>query len=357
MKRKKEPIVIDCVDDIFKYCLLGSEKSFYVSNLVSPEIVILFIEMMSDDIEITYFDHREFVDSDNLNLKRNGRVEFKLNKKYIIYKQTYYYYSKNKKKYFTTMISKYIRIYCNYALYIQNYRFMQSKIFYASYENTTDLINEDEGLNISKQSIYLYEKASCNTFIADKEQKLWNKIKKLNIKASGYYHYDEEFIKINKEVYVRLSIIDAHTRIIINDILIEKKEFDKEYIKRFLTESLNGLPLDTIITDGHRSYPEIMDELGAKHQLCIFHIMSNLMKPLNKRVNILERKIESKENKIDAINNKIADLKEKYPYKQGRTPSCDTKACKNVQDRKKLKTEKSELRSKLNKYTKEKKMN
>lgn len=196
------------------------------------------------------------------------------------------------------MISDYIKNNCNYTNYIRNYRFMQSKIFYASYENTTDLINEDNDLNISKQSVYLYERESCSCFLAKKEQKLLEKIKKLDIKASGYYHYDEEYIKINKEFYVRLSIIDAHTCIIINDILIQKNKFNKEYVKKFLTESLDGLPLDTIITDGYKSYPEIIDELGVKHQLCIFHIMANLMKPLNKRLNTLNRKIESKENSI-----------------------------------------------------------
>ena len=56
-------------------------------------------------------------------------------------------------------------------------------------------------------------------------------IKKLNIKPSGYYSYDEEFIKINKKIYVRLALIDVHTKIIINDELIPKEQFNKEYIE------------------------------------------------------------------------------------------------------------------------------
>ena len=66
-------------------------------------------------------------------------------------------------------------------------------------------------------------------------------IKKLNIKSNGYYCYDEEFIKINKEIYARLTIIDAHTRVIINDQLYRKEEFNKKLIKKFITESLEGL--------------------------------------------------------------------------------------------------------------------
>ena len=253
----------------------------------------------------------------------------------------------------TTSWSQYINKNCNYSKNIQNYRFMQSQIFYASYENTTELINQDKNLNISKQSIYNYERKSCRTSLAEREAALWNEIKRLEIKESGYYHYDEEFIKINGDVYVRLSIIDAHTRIIINDIIIPKDQFNKEYIKEFFIDSLNGLELNTIITDGHRSYPEIIDELGAKHQLCTFHIMKNLMTPLNKKAHALEKRIESYETKIQKKQEKIDELKAKYPYKQGRPPKNDKKAYKNLEDRHQLKKKKSEYSSQLSQYRKE----
>lgn len=72
-----------------------------------------------------------------------------------------------------------------------------------------------------------------------------------------------------------------------------RDQFNKECIKTFLITSLNGFPLDTIITYGYRTYLQIIDEIGAKHQLYIFHIMGNLMKLINKRIHILERKIKS----------------------------------------------------------------
>ena len=95
---------------------------------------------------------------------------------------------------------------------------------------------------------------------------------------------------IYNEVYFRLSLIDAHTRIIINDGIIFKDQF-KDYIRYFLKDSLKGLKLDTIITDGHRAYPEIIDELKAKHQICRFHIMQTLMRPLMKKVRGIEKRI------------------------------------------------------------------
>ena len=325
MKHENKPTLVYCVDDLKKLVICGCENEIYVSNEMPPEIIMGFSEILSHEIKIIIFDPLEYREG-TINLKKNGRVQFKLNKTYTVYKQTYYYYSKNKRKYMTTMWGEYIKKNCNYTNYIQNYRFMQSQIFYASYDNTTELVNEDKKLNISRQSIYNYERESCRLFLAQREAELWKQIEKLEIKSSGYYHYDEEYIKINKEVYVRLSLI---------------------------TDSLKGLKLNTIITDGHRAYPEIIDELGAKHQLCRFHIMQTLMRPLTKKIRGLKRRIEGIENKINKKQEKIDKLKAEYPYKQGRPPKSDKKACKNVDNRKILNMEKSDLSSKLSKYEKE----
>ena len=162
---------------------------------------------------------------------------------------------------------------------------MCRKITYSSYGSKTEIVNEQFNLNISKQSIYLHEKELSPQYIYNKEQKILKEIEKLNIKPSGYYSYDEEFIKINKKIYVRLALIDVHTKIIINDELIPKEQFNKEYIEKFLKESTEGIKLKTIITDGYRSYPEIIESLDAKHQLCTFHIMQNLMVKLNPYIN------------------------------------------------------------------------
>ena len=86
---------------------------------------------------------------------------------------------------------------------------------------------------------------------------------------------------------------------IINDELIPKNQFDKEYIEKFLKESTKGIKLNTIITDGHGSYPEIIERLGVKHQLCIFQIMQNLMTKLNPYIHKKER---SKNRRIKEQN-------------------------------------------------------
>ena len=91
---------------------------------------------------------------------------------------------------------------------------------------------------MSRQTSYISQSALIDQYL-DKEEKRVNKlIKKLNIKPSGFYNYDGEFIKINKEIYVRMTIIDSYTRLIINDQIIRREEFTKETIKKYFKESL-----------------------------------------------------------------------------------------------------------------------
>ena len=122
---------------------------------------------------------------------------------------------------------------------------------------------------------------------------------------------------------------------IINDELIPKDQFNKEYIEKFLKESTRGIKLNTIITDGHRSYPEIIERLGAKHQLCTFHIMQNLMIKLNPYIHKKERIIESLTKSNEIKEAKIEELKNKIPSKKGRPKKSDIKTIKKHKKKKK----------------------
>ena len=351
MKSKnKKPTEIYCVEDLFKYYLFGQENLLYIYNTISPKIVDLFSEIMNTELFVIYFDYREYDPDFARTHVKNGLVEYKLNKKFIIYKQTYKYSSKNKEKFMTTMLPDYIDKYCNYTREIKKQGLMCTKITYSSYGSKTEIVNEQFNLNISRQSIYLHEKELSPQYIYNKEQEILKEIEKLNIKPSGYYSYDEEFIKINKKIYVRLALIDVHTKIIINDELIPKEQFNKEYIEKFLKESTEGIKLKTIITDGYRSYPEIIESLDAKHQLCTFHIMQNLMVKLNPYINAKKRLIESLTKSNEKKEAKIEELKSKITLKRGRPKNSDKKVKNNINKRKKLKSEIDENKEKIRKY-------
>lgn len=126
---------------------------------------------------------------------------------------------------------------------------------------------------MSRQTSYISQSSLIDQYLVEEENRINKLIKELNIKPSGFYNYDEEFLKINKEIYVCMTIIDAHTRLIINDQIIRKEEFTKETIKKYFKESLNGLKLNTIITDGYSAYPEIIEEILV-YFYSFFHLAS-----------------------------------------------------------------------------------
>ena len=352
-KNNKNPTIIFCFEEFIRYCIIARKNNILISNIVLPELVEKFIEignLFGFELKITIFDHREYDPEFMETHVKNGLVNFKLNNKYWVKKQTYKYKSKNRIKYCTTLWNEYIDKFCNYTRKIKQKGLKYSQITYTSYQSKSEIINYENDINISRQSVYLSEKEMTPLYIIEKEKKLISEIKKLNIISSGYYNYDEEFIKINKEIYVRLTLIDAHTRMIINDELIPKNQFNKEYIEKFLRESTTGIKLNTIITDGHSSYKEIIKKIGAKHQLCTFHLMQNLMTNLNPIIQRKNRKIESLTQQNQNKKNKIEELKNIQPLKRGRKKKTDTKANNNLNKRKKLKKEISENSEKIRKY-------
>ena len=72
---------------------------------------------------------------------------------------------------------------------------------------------------------------------------------------------------------------------------------DTKTIKSFLTKSTRNKNRIAITTDLDKKYARIVEKLGFKHQLCIFHTKKNLNKTLKQYLNTYEvPKEESKES-------------------------------------------------------------
>lgn len=99
---------------------LVREDLLYISSTISLKIVEIFSEIIDTKLFVFYFDFREYDSEFAKTHVKNGLVEFKLKKKYVIYKQTYKYPSKNKEKYMTTMLSVYIDKWCSYTREIKD---------------------------------------------------------------------------------------------------------------------------------------------------------------------------------------------------------------------------------------------
>ena len=152
-----------------------------------------------------------------------------------------------------------------------------------------------------------------------------------------------------------MTIIDVHTKLIIADTLVNEEEFNETTIKDFLESHLKDKKLKSITTDGRNTYNNIIKALKAVHHRCFFHQMQNLMTPLQKHVNKLNRKIKTNKNKIEENKQEIIERKNKYPPIKGRIPKSGIKRIKNrnkiqelEQKNKDLRKENKEMQKELN---------
>lgn len=132
-------------------------------------------------------------------------------------------------------------------------------------------------------------------------QKLQKKINDGEIEFSGLVHYDEEFLWIKHQTYIRLTLLNAKNKLIIEDTVISRELFSKDYIKLFLEISLGNLDVKIIITNGYRAHASIIDNLGFNHQRCTFHVMKNLMDKQIKKHNGLNRRIKKLNTEIKEL--------------------------------------------------------
>ena len=174
-RNNKQPTVILCFEDSINYCIIAQKNDLLISNIVPPELVEKFIEigkLFGFELKITIFDHREYDPLFVETHTKNGCVDFKLNNKYWVKKQTYKYQSKNRTKYYTTLWNEYIDKFCNYSRKIKQLGLKYSQITYLSYGAKSEIINLENDINISRQSIYLTEKTITPLYLIDKEKTL-----------------------------------------------------------------------------------------------------------------------------------------------------------------------------------------
>jgi len=87
---------------------------------------------------------------------------------------------------------------------------------------------------------------------------------------SGYYCYDEQYIKIDGKRAYRLAVFDPLLNVPVTEEIAANIEYNTIY--EFLKEAFRDKPLFAVTTDHRRAYKTIVDNLEAKHQLCIFHL-------------------------------------------------------------------------------------
>lgn len=136
-----------------------------------------------------------------------------------------------------------------------------------------------------------------------------NRIENIETDYSGYYSYDEQWIKLNAIRHYRLTLYDYILNIPIAEEISPNKEYDT--IKEFLEITTENKKFYSLTTDGLLEYKGITDELGVIHQQCIFHLLKNIKKEISP---ILKSEKVSKEYKTELKSyfQKIRDIFDTY---------------------------------------------
>jgi transposase-like protein len=110
---------------------------------------------------------------------------------------------------------------------------------------------------------------------------------------SGYYCYDEQYIKIKRIWHYRLTLYDFIQNIPVAEEIASK--LTKKAIYNFIRETTENHPFYSLTTDHVPEYKKIADNFGVIHQQCIFH----LYKMIGKLVYpILRKKTIKRQDKI-----------------------------------------------------------
>ena len=126
---------------------------------------------------------------------------------------------------------------------------------------------------------------------------------------SGYYLYDEQFLRLNGTRHYRLTLFDAILNIPVTERIVRRRI--PKNTKKFILESTENKPFICLTTDLFPMYRNVADEIGVKHQLCIFHLFQTINHKL--KVYCRRNKINGKQR--DHILRKCTRIKKLFQTK------------------------------------------
>lgn len=157
------------------------------------------------------------------------------------------------------------------------------KIGYQSLRKISKYFQIFLGIKISHQTIKNWSNKKHNETINNKE-----------LEYSGYYLYDEQFLRLNGTIHYRLTLFDAILNIPVSERIVRHRI--PKNTKKFILDSTENKPFICITTDLFPMYRNVADEIGIKHQLCTFHLFQTINHKL--KVYCRRNKIIGKEKNI-----------------------------------------------------------
>jgi transposase-like protein len=147
-----------------------------------------------------------------------------------------------------------------------------------SLEESVDLTQGVAGVRPSRETVRLWKlsKGAAVRSRMEEVEEAW----------SGVYSYDEQYVRIMRRWWYRCLVFDIGLGRPVGDLVLP--DLGHSGIKQFLRSSLEGKPVQTLVTDGSTMYPTLIKELfpGASHQLCVIHAMYNARCDFNEAAGI-----------------------------------------------------------------------
>lgn len=342
MKRKNKPTD----NTLFEHGFITIDDGKKVYNLYEGHSLRI---VYTNDFQKEAFDKIRIVKKNpvcphcHAKMVKNGGYDFNYNKNIPIMITGYKCSNKEDTHYVYASKLKDVDKYCSFDREIRKLGVKLSLIEFLSYGKLAEFLEALTGIHVNRETMFYFTDDSIDDLIEEikKEQEL--EIIKLNIKPSGHYGYDEQYIFINGELFMRMTIIDNKNNLIISDEIIHQDDFNQDTIQDFLERSLKDLEVKSITTDGNNSYPSIIEALGAIHHRCVFHIMQNLMDDIKKDIRTLENRIKTISSKKDENKARLAELDELDKGKSGRPSEDDKEWNKHIKEKEKLRRENSKL--------------
>jgi len=291
------------VEELFKFLEI-KDFEVYISNEKDFDFLLALEILAGKQLNVVFFEENSVCPLCNSRSNNNGRRIRYINRNKPVKIQKYVCSNVSCGKFHETNIEKIVPKNCNYVHKLRNEVIEQLLIDYTSFEKISEQINRIYDCKPSRQTILNHLKESYKNHYENTIEKT---LKYGYEDLSGVYGYDEQYLRVNGDIRVRLSLLDLNTHVQLNQLIV--KEFDMKIVENFIKSTLKGKKLDAIVTDGLTGYSSIIEDLTAKHQLCTFHIMHKLMLHTIEKVNPLKRRIKNLKKRITNLTKNLKENK------------------------------------------------
>ncbi|OED01730.1 MULTISPECIES: hypothetical protein [Methanobrevibacter] len=164
-----------------------------------------------------------------IGFKCNGTKSIALDNLSHIYVQKYI--KKENNNYITTItnLNYFVDENCKYNNFLADLIVKLESIEQISCEKISEIINLFLGIKIQITRVHDLFNQKIDEYLSLSIKEIQKRIVDIEIEFNGFVHYDEEFLWIKHQPYVRLTLLDAENKLIIEDSVVPREFFTKKF--------------------------------------------------------------------------------------------------------------------------------